>query len=101
MKTIRNKVLNLKLKIAMKRVTKRFTMHDLENVLKGQKINKARDPQGLSRLLFKNTIIGNNLKHSLLTMFNNIKSTSIFPEFMKEATVTTIPKKGSKLLLKN
>ena len=34
-------------------------------------------------------------------MFNNIKSAVIFPEFMKEATVTTIPKKGSKLLLKN
>ena len=76
-------------------------MHDLENVLEGQKLNKARDQQCLSKSLFKNSVIGNNLKHSPLKMFNNIKSVGIFPDFMKEATVTTIPKKGSKLLLKN
>ena len=55
LKAMRTKVLNLKLKISMKRVTKRFTLKDLEMVLKGQKINKARDPQGLSRVLFNNS----------------------------------------------
>ena len=101
LKTMRNKALNQKLKVALKKVTKQFTMHELENVLKGLKINKARDPQGLSRILFKNSILGNNPKPSLLKMYNNIKNVGIFPQFMQEATVTTIPKKGSKLLLKN
>ena len=46
-------------------------------------------------------MIGTNLKESLLKLLNNIKETNDIPEFMKQASVTTIPKKGSKLLLKN
>ena len=88
-------------KVALKKVTKQFTIHELENVLKGLKINKARDPQGLSRILFRNSILGINLKHPLLKMLNTIKNLGIFPQFRQEATVITIPQKGSKLLWKN
>ena len=41
------------------------------------------------------------MKESLLILFNYLKSESEIPDFMKFAIVTTIPKKGSKLELKN
>ena len=34
-------------------------------------------------------------------MFNKIKTLGKLPDFMKKATISTIPKGGSKLLLKN
>ena len=34
-------------------------------------------------------------------MFNNLKDKGEIPDFMKVATIATIPKKGSKFLLKN
>ena len=65
------------------------------------KPKKARGPDGLSRTLFKNSNIGTDLKESLLKMFNKLKEECTVPNFMKKATVTTIPKKGSKLKLEN
>ena len=73
-KKIRMMLIQLKMKIAAKRVTAPFKMHDLEAVLKTLKSNKARDPEGIKRTIFKNSIIGSNLKTSLLKLFNNIKS---------------------------
>ena len=70
-------------------------------VLKGLKTNKARDTEGLARTIFKTPIIGTNMKESLLKLFNNMKSKGEIPEFMRRARVATIPKKGSKLQLKN
>ena len=71
-------------------------MEDLEHVLKGIKGNKARDLKGISRIIFKNSIIGSNLKDSLLIFFNKLKIDCKIPEFMRKAVVTTIPKKGKK-----
>ena len=56
---------------------------------------------GLARTIFKSSIIGSDLKNSLLNLFNNIKTMCEVPKFMRKATVATIPKKGSKLHLKN
>ena len=72
-------------------------MKDLEKVLKGLKAQKARGPEGFSRTLFKKSVIGTNLKESVLMMFNKLKDAGKIPNFMRIATVTTIPKKGSKL----
>ena len=41
------------------------------------------------------------MKESLLILFNKIKNRGEVPEFMKTAVISTIPKKGSKFLLKN
>ena len=98
---IRNKLLKLKLFIAKQKKTDQFLMTDLEVVLKGLKTKKARGPDGLSRTLFRNSIIGTNLKDPLLQMFNKIKDAGKLPNFMKKATVITIPKKGSNLKLQN
>ena len=73
-KQIRNKILKLKLEIASRRKTPPFKMEDLENVLKSLKSKKARGPEGLSRTIFKSSVIGSNLKYSLLTIFNKLNS---------------------------
>ena len=101
MNIIRKQLLIMKLSSASKKKTPQFEMKDLDMVLRGLKSNKARDPEGIARTIFKTSIVGSNLKLSMLKLFNNIKTRKEIPAFMRKATVTTIPKKGSKLVLKN
>ena len=61
--------------MAEKKPTKPLKMKYCDNILKDPKSNKARDPEGIERIIFKSTIIGSKLKNSLLKMFNNIKVT--------------------------
>ena len=98
---IKNKSFEVKLEDAKKHKSPDWTMGDLENVLKSVNQNKARDPHGLNRSIFHISCIGDNLKESLLILFNKIKKEGEIPTFMKSATISTIPKSGSKLLLKN
>ena len=76
-------------------------MSDLEDALSDLKKNKSRDHEGLINEVFKKEVIGDNLKKSLLLMFNQLKTEKIIPLFMNYANVTTVHKKGSRLLLKN
>ena len=66
-----------------------------------KKNNKSRGFESYINEIFKTWAIGPDLKESLLILFNYLKSESEIPDFMKFAIVTTIPKKGSKLELKN
>ena len=100
-KSIKKKIVKAKLQIASKKKTCMFKTEDLEYVLKGIKGNKARYPEGISRIIFKNSIVCSNLKESLLVLFNKLKIAGTIPEFMKKAVVTTIPKKGKQIILKN
>ena len=100
-KRIREHVIKLKLKIAKKKRSEPFKMHDLEDILQNQKSGKARDPTGISRDIFKTAIIGNDLKQSLLILCNEIKKQGKIPKFMLKTTISTIPKKGPKTKLKN
>ena len=76
-------------------------MLDLEGAL-GDFINdKSRDDEGLINEIFKVGVIGEDLKKSLLLMFNRLKEEQLIPNFMNYANITTVPKKGSKLLLEN
>ena len=93
-KKIRKLVIQLKLKRTAQQKTQPFQMEDLNTVLKDIKSNKSRDTEGLDRTIFKDTVIGSNLKESLLKLLNNIKTTKEIQAFMRRATVTTIPKKG-------
>ena len=101
MKFLRNKLIKIKLQHARRRKSKKWTMEDLDKVLKSLKKGKSRGPEGFSNELFKMPVIGIDLKKSLLIMVNKIKENIFIPPMMKIANVTTIPKKGSKLLLKN
>ena len=76
-------------------------MDDLDKALRALKINRSRDPEGMINEIFKKNVIGDDLKNSLLIMFNKIKEQQIIPIFMNNANITTVPKKGSRLLLEN
>ena len=78
-------------------------MSDLERALGDLKNNKSRDPEGLINEIFKKGVIGDDLKLSLLSMFNKARREKIIPILMNYANITTVPpkKKGSRLLLAN
>ena len=97
----KNRIFELKLKLASQNKSKSWTIHDLEKALRCMKINRSRDPEGLLNEIFKKNSIGDDLKNSLLLMFNKIKEQQKIPMFMKNANITTVPKRGSRLLLDN
>ena len=79
-----------------------WEMKDLEHVLNALKNDKARDPNGWVNEIFKEGVAGQNLKASMLELFNKIKAENNIPEFMRKADVTTIYKgKGEKCDLDN
>ena len=90
-------IFKLKLKLASGNKSKLWTKSDLEEALRSLKTNRSRDPEGLINEIFKEKVIGSDLKDSLLIMFNKSKEQQNIPQFMKIANITTIPKKGSRL----
>ena len=97
----RNMIFNLKIKMASKNKSPDWSRADLEKALRYLKKGKSRDNQGLLNEIFRPEVIGEDLKNSLLMMFNKIKNEQMIPDFFNFANITTIPKKGSKLELKN
>ena len=75
-----------------------WTMKDLEKALKRLKTGKCMDPEGLIRDIFKEGVIGDNLKESLLIMFNKIKKTGFIPSFMRIANISAIYKGRGEIL---
>lgn len=98
---LKAKCFEIKLKLARNRPSPPWSMADLEQALDDLKLKKSRDPRGLVNELFKNEVIGDNLKLSLLHMFNKIRAGEKLPTFMNLADVTTVPKKGSSFELEN
>ena len=95
----RRRIFKMKMKIAEATSSKLWTMSDLDAALRDLKNNKSRDPEGLINEIFKKDIIGDDLKLSLLIMFNKIKQNKMIPVFMNLANITTVPKGGSRLRL--
>ena len=87
----------MKMKLSKFQKSPPWTMEDLEAALSHLKNNKSRDYEGYVNEIFKNDVIGSDLKKSLLVMFNSLKKENLIPLFMNFANVTTVPKKGSKL----
>ena len=69
-----------RLKFAKMNKSPPWTMKDLEVALKKLKTRKCRDPEGLIRYVFKEGVIGDNLKESLLILFNKIKESQVKQE---------------------
>ena len=82
----------LRLEMAKRKKSAPWKMTDLDEALKTLKTGKCRDPEGLLREVFKEEVIGSDLKHSMLVMFNKIKETRIFPKFMRTANISVIYK---------
>ena len=89
-------------KILKSKVTPRWSMKDLNLVLKSLKNNKSRDPHGLLNDIFKPGLAGRNLKLGILHFVNGIKSNFYFPQYIQWANITTIYKsKGSRMSLES
>jgi hypothetical protein len=67
-------------------------MTDLEDAIKSLKSGKCRDPEGIIREIFKEGIIGENLKLSILIMYNKVKETVKLPKFMRTTNMIAIYK---------
>ena len=52
-RAIRKQILKTKLRLSSQKKTEQFKMEDLETVLKTIQTNKAQDPEGISRIIFK------------------------------------------------
>ena len=99
--TKKDLIFQLKMKIAQKRQSSDWTMKNLDEALSKLKNNKSRDSLGYINEIFQPDTIGDDLKASLLVMFNQLKKKKMIAKFMNFANITTVPKKGSKLLLQN
>ena len=101
-KKYKKKTMEIKLKMSQQNKSQPFSMSELHIVLQKLKRGKARDPEGWVRELFHPSVMGNDMKISLLKMLNLLKAEGVIPQFMRRAHIATIPKKNkSRLLLKN
>ena len=70
-----------------------FQMTELETILKSLMVGKSRDPEYMVCDIFNEGVIGDDLKESILMMFNKMKQQTTIPECMKTATITMLHKK--------
>ena len=96
-----HQVSQLKLAKAWQNKSPPFNMTEYEQGIKDLNKGRARDPEGWCAEIFQLNVMGKDLKLSLLELLNEIKSVGIVPDFLKESSVTTIPKPGSKFELSN
>ena len=101
MKKRKKQIFQLKMHLAESKESPEWTMKDIDEALKNLKNNKSRDYEGLINELFKKEVIGDDLKKSMLQMYNGLKKKKMIAMFMNFANITTVPKKGSRLQLKN
>ena len=84
---------NLRHQIAQSKKSEPWTMKKLNKVLSSLKTNKARDPLGLSNIIFKENICGEDFKKSLLMLYEKMKNLQEVPKFMEIVDITSIYKK--------
>ena len=95
----KKRIFLMKLKLAESHKSKPWTLSDLDKALGDLKNNKSRDPEGFLNEIFKKNVIGTNLKHSMLLMFNKIREKRQIPKIFNFDNITTVPKRGSRPLL--
>ena len=81
------------LKLAKNVRSQPFTIEELEATLKTLIKGKSRDPDMLVCDIFKEDVLGEDLKMSLLVMFNKMKQETKIPECIRTANITMIHKK--------
>ena len=82
-------IFQLKMKLAETRESSDWNIDNLDKALKKLKNNKCRDNDGYINEIFKKGVIGEDLKNSLLIMFNKMKKQKLIPMFMNVANITT------------
>ena len=102
LKEMKTQLFNLRLKLSETRKSRPWEMKDLLKVLGSLKKDKARDPNGWLNDIFKEGVAGNDLRKSMLILFNKMRSEKFIPDFVGLADVATIYKgKGEKCSLEN
>ena len=82
--------------------TRPWNVQDLEKVLRKLKSKQSQDANGFANELFQVNNAGDDLKASLVIMFNKIKQNLHLPSVLRDADITAIPKnKKSHLQLDN
>jgi hypothetical protein len=87
-----NELFMLRLELAKQHKSVPWVMKDLEEAIKSLKTGKCRDPERLVRELFKEEALGEDLKQSLLILFNKIKENQQFLAFMQITNICAICK---------
>ena len=100
-KLINNELFKKRLELARNKLSPPFEMKELQKVLKSLKSGKSKDPDNYVCELFKEGVIGNDLKESVLMLMNRIKEEISVPEGLRRANITILHKKGNKLDLNN
>ena len=75
-------IFDMKLKLTQSKKSPDWNYEDLTKALDDLKRNKSRDHEGLPNELFKNDVIGEDLKQSLLMMYTRLKKEKLIPLFM-------------------
>ena len=102
LKTEKEELCKLRLKVAGRKKTPPWTMKDLEAVLNYLKKNKSRDPFGYANDIFRNDVAGDDLKYAILVLVNRIKDEQVFPEALEICDITSIYKnKGERNSFEN
>ena len=83
---------HLRLEKAKEKKTPPWDMKALDDVLKSLKTGKCRDPEGMIREIFKDEVMGDDLKESLLMLLNKIKATGSMPKFTNVVNISAIYK---------
>ena len=77
----RRKIFQIKLKLATQKKSIPWTMKDLDRALCYLKNNKSRDFGGNVNKIFKNNVIGSDLKKSILKMLNSLRAKKLIHQF--------------------
>ena len=83
-------VFYLRLKLAKLKKSPSFMREELEKVLRSLKTGKSRDPENWICEIFKEGVLGEDLKNFLVMMFNRMKSQVTIPEAHRTANITNI-----------
>ena len=83
---INEKIFEKRVVEAKRNKTPDFNMEKLENVLKGLKTGKSKDNDNYCYELFKDNVIGSDLKQSILQMMNKIKQKMRIPESLRRVS---------------
>ena len=92
-----NKLCESRLKATKLNKSEKWTIDDLEEVLKELEKDKSRDALGHANEIFRKDVAGTDLKLAILKMMNLIKQQSKYPQALEPCNITPLYKnKGSK-----
>ena len=81
-------VFNKRVKEAKQNLSLPFSMTELNKVLKNLTTGKCKDPDNFICDLFKDEVIGSDLRKSILLLVNNMKSQIKIPSDLKSSNIT-------------